>query len=219
MAPTYGYYHQSFAEPVLFGLLMIWSIAAVIGVLIGLTIWAFKSWSLYQITRRRGLENAWLSWVPMGRDWMIGSVSDQYQYLVHGKIRHLRKILLGCSIASFVSTAITVILTIVFVTGISVSGFMYSGYGYYWAMQGTGMALMMMLSLVLGIVAFVFRCICKYDLYRSCEPQNAVAYLVLGILFGILDPIFMWICRNKDLGMPPRKPEYTASAQQEKTFL
>ncbi len=202
-----------------YGVFLIWGIFISFVMLFGLVFWVLRSLAVYQIAKRRGLENAWLSWIPVGRDWMIGSISDQYQYLVHGKVRHQRKILLGFSIASFVLGLITVIMSLGIITGISVSGLMYGEFGYYMAMQGVGMSLMTVLFSVIAIVAFVFRCICKYDLYRSCEPQNAVAYLVLGILFGILDSIFLMICRNKDQGMPPRKPEYTGAAQQEKTYI
>ena len=70
------------------------------------------------------------------------------------------------------------------------------------------------------IAAYVLRCICKYDLYRSCEPSSAVLYLVLGILFSLCDAVFLWLCRNKDQGMPPRKPDHRAYQEQaDPTYL
>ena len=37
--------------------------------------------------------------------------------------------------------------------------------------------------------------------------RTVVLYLVLSIFFNITMPIFLFICRNKDEGMPPRKTE------------
>jgi hypothetical protein len=49
-----------------------------------------------------------------------------------------------------------------------------------------------------------------YDLFRSCDPDNSVVYLLVSILGGFviegLYSVFLLVCRNKDLGMPPRKP-------------
>jgi MATE family multidrug resistance protein len=57
----------------------------------------------------------------------------------------------------------------------------------------------------------VIRFMALFDLYASCDPENRVIFLVLSILIGISEPILLFICRNKDGGMPPRRPvpEYT----------
>ena len=45
-----------------------------------------------------------------------------------------------------------------------------------------------------------------YDVYASCDPQNAALYLVLSIFFRFLVPVFLFISRDMEKGMPPRKP-------------
>ena len=47
----------------------------------------------------------------------------------------------------------------------------------------------------------VFYYMALYDLYRSCDPDNAKVFLVLSILIGITIPIFMMICRKQDKGL------------------
>ena len=47
-----------------------------------------------------------------------------------------------------------------------------------------------------------------YDVYRSMDPNNAVLYLVLSILFRPTEPFFLFFNREKDLGMPPRKHRF-----------
>lgn len=50
---------------------------------------------------------------------------------------------------------------------------------------------------------------CIYDVFLSTEPMLATMRLTLSIVgaffgLGILRPIFLFSCREKDLGMPPR---------------
>ena len=35
--------------------------------------------AIYTVSRRRGLRNPWLAWVPVANVWLLGSLSDQYQ--------------------------------------------------------------------------------------------------------------------------------------------
>ena len=59
--------------------------------------------------------------------------------------------------------------------------------------------------LILIVLQVVCMAIAYYDLFASCEPENKALYLVLGLVFSITLPIFLFICRKKDLGMPARK--------------
>ena len=72
---------------------------------------------------------------------------------------------------------------------------------------GVVMLLSYLAVLVLAIVTAVFTYITLYDLYASCDPNNATTFLVLSIVFGIAMPFFIFFSRNKDLGMPPRREE------------
>ncbi len=202
-----------------YGLFLVWGIVLLIGLLIGVAFWVFRSLSVYQIAKRRGIRNAWLSWIPVGYQWIVGSISDQYQYLVHGKIHHRRKFLLGFSLAAWVGLVTSIVWLVVVTTNYMMQyAYYYSHWGYssfnYGDMASAiGLSVVLVLSVIVVIVDFIFQCICKYDLYRSCDQNNAVAYLVLGIVFVVLDPIFLWLCRNKDEGMPPRKPENQTFAE------
>ena len=69
-----------------------------------------------------------------------------------------------------------------------------------------------LLSLVMSAVAIaysVLELICTYRLFLSCDPQHAVTYLLICILSGLLlnlTPVFVFLCREKDLGMQPPPP-------------
>ncbi len=166
---------------------------------VSVAVYVFQSLSMYTIAKRRGIRNPWLSWIPVGSMWILGSISDQYQYVVKGRVRNRRKLLLGLMIAIIGLYFVMYLGMIAMILGIA---------GESGAIAGTGIAMILLPALawvVILILATVYQYIATYDLYRSCDPDNAVLYLVLSIFFSILMPIFFFICRKKDLGMPPRK--------------
>ena len=59
--------------------------------------------------------------------------------------------------------------------------------------------------LTMVVIATVYMYLCCYDLYNSCNPSNGVLFLVLSIIFSVTLPFFIFACRKKDLGMPPKK--------------
>lgn len=193
--------------------LVIYMAVILVSVLVGIAMYVLRSLSLYIIAKRRGLNHPWLAWIPVGTEWIIGSVSDQYKYVTQGKQQSRRKVLLVLTIAGMVLG--------VYAAGITVSRMLEviirldtMGNG---GEMSDAMALRLALSMlsglggglaagILGIVAYVFREMCMYDLFKSCDPKNVVLFLVLSIFFGFTEPFFLLACRNKDLGMPPRKP-------------
>lgn len=155
--------------------------------------YVLQSLGLYTIAERRGIRHSWLAWVPLGNLWMLGSISDQYQYLAKGKIKNRRKVMLGLSIG-------LVVVYLIWFVGLMMSAF-------------AGEEYVTVLLMVLGIIALftvaiiltVLQYMAYFDLYSSCQPSNAVLYLVLSIVFTVTMPFFVFFCRKKDYGMPPRK--------------
>ena len=181
--------------------------AVIIGMLVKLVAYVFRALPIYTIARRRGLSNPWLAWVPVGQDWILGSVSDQYQYLTRGRNRNKRKVLLILTLTAGILGAVSTawgfgsVLSYLEAYGAQLP---YVAPGEL-MLSMTGSVLMGVLSFGVGVAAYVFQQISMYDLYRSCDPKNAIPYLVFGILFRILEPVFLMILRSRDGGMPPRR--------------
>jgi hypothetical protein len=156
---------------------------------------------LYVVAKRRGIRNPWLSWIPIAEAWILGSLSDQYQYVKKGKIRNRRKVLLGLEIGTVVS------LLVILGSIISMAGSeFYAGAGDM--LLGASLATLLLgyfALFIVAVVAAVFLYIAYYDYFVSCEPNNAVLYLVLSILIPVTLPFFIFFSRKKDLGMPPKK--------------
>lgn len=156
----------------------------------GLISYVLHSLGLYTIARRRGIHNGWLAWLPFGNLWILGSISDQYQYLVKGKIKNRRKAMLWLSIP---------LIPVCFIWFVILMVSAFSGGGF-----------LLVIAVLIGLLTMavtltVVQYIAYYDLFASCSRENAVLFLVLGIFFPVTLPFFVFACRKKDLGMPPRK--------------
>ena len=69
---------------------VIFGIIVFVGLLVlalSVVMYVLSSLGMYRIAQRRGIRNPWLSWIPVGNMWILGCISDQYQYLVKGKWR------------------------------------------------------------------------------------------------------------------------------------
>ena len=187
---------------------------------LGIIVYILEAWALYTIAERRGIKKPWMTWIPVVNVWILGSISDQYQYVVKRQVKNKRKVLLGLSIAI---TAIIIFFLVFAIWGI-ISGLLMMG-----PPADTGMApieteafqdligVLLLIGLlvlpiwVVLIVYTVFFYMALCDVFRSCDPKNSTLYLVLSLVGNIVVSgaycIFLMLCKDKDLGMPPRKTE------------
>lgn len=176
------------------GILAIFLIFYVAYLAFAIACYIFRSLGLYAIAKRRGMYSPWLAWIPVGNLWILGSISDQYQYLAKGKVKKRRKVMLGLSVA-------TLLLSLP--VGI-ISGVM-TAMGESALLGGMLLVLSIIAMAALGITNVVFYYIALYDLYCSCAKSDGTLYLILSILFPVAEPFMVFACRNKDEGMPPRR--------------
>ncbi len=171
---------------------------------LGVISYVLQSVSMYTIAKRRGIRHPWLSWLPVGNMWILGSISDQYQFVAKGKVRNRRKVLVGLTAAMLL--LLLCVCVMIFASAIAEAAAMDAGE----MLLGASLAVALLgylTILVISVVAVVFQYIALYDLYASCDPNNAAMFLVLSIFFSITMPFFVFACRKKDRGMPPRKIE------------
>lgn len=171
--------------------------------MIRLALFVFRAVSLYRIARRRGIRNAWLAWVPVCSDWILGSVADQYQYVVKGKIRNRRLPLLLLTLAVLVLQAVVSAMGVG--SMLDIIRLMITGSGYPDVVRMALLVLTTMVHSGVAIALLVVRGFALYDFYSSCTGRYNVLFLVLGLVFRFLEPVFFFVCRNKEEGMPPRR--------------
>lgn len=175
--------------------------------LIGLALLVVRSFGLYVMAKRRGLRRPWLVWIPVAESWIIGSISDQYRYLVKGEYQSRRKILLGLAAANAL-LSISALIIVAATVGVVLPQAGNMSDGEMAEVLLSPVLAVLILSGVLGVLQlaqYVLRQMCMYDLYCSCDPGSAVLYLVLGILVSFLEPVFVVANRKKEEGMPPRR--------------
>ena len=176
---------------------------------VGIASYVMQSLSLYTIAKRRGIHHPWLAWIPVGSAWLLGSISDQYQAIAKKKPRCRRKVLLGLNLG-MLAVSFVMVITIA-ASAITEAAAMDASEMLFGASIAVFL-LMMLATLVLTFVTAIFMYIAYYDLYASCDPNDAALFLVLSILFSISMPVLLMISRKKDLGMPPRRRPEPAAA-------
>lgn len=155
---------------------------------------------MYRIAKRRGIHHAWLAWIPVGCNWLLGSISDHYQYVAKQKVKRRRKVLLTLSLVMV--GALMAFFGAVVAVAVS------AGAGMDDMRASLGIVLCAVMYLVmmgLGLAVTVISYIAYYDLFRSCKPGNAVLFLILGVIFNVTLPFFIFFISNSDEGMPARR--------------
>lgn len=147
---------------------------------------------MYRIAKRRGIHHAWLAWIPIGANWLLGSISDHYQYVVKQRIKSKRKVLLTLNIVLLI---MSILLNVSVVALVLAERFEISFLTGVFILPAIGLA----------IASTVFSYIAYYDLFQSCRPDYSVLFLVLGILFPVTLPFFVFACSGTDHGMPARR--------------
>ena len=185
-------------------------------VAVSIAAYVLTALALYTIAKRRGLKNPWMAWIPVADAWLLGSISDQFRYVVKREYKSKRKVLLVLRIISAVCGLVAMVLGTVAVVGL-IQGAIQSlpEQKLLAKIMGPLMGLLGLCVPMVGItIAYtIIRYMALYDIYNSLDPKNSVMYLVLGIIFGVTEPFFLFFNRNKDEGMPPRKQ--TAAPVQE----
>lgn len=186
----------------------VYGISSFTGVAAAITCYILWALGIYTVAKRRGIRNPWMAWVPVVRIWLLGCISDQYQYVVHGKVKSKRKILIGLTIAKFILGCAAFAATIgTIISGIG--GAMYDSEVFLATLiRGLlGVGGIGILLAIVSVTQAVIRFMALYDLYASSCPQYDVLFLLLNIFFSATTAFTIFFNRNRDEGMPPRREE------------
>lgn len=178
--------------------------------LLSIAAYVLTALALYTLAQRRGLNRPWLAWIPVVNCWLLGSLSDQYRYVVKGEIKSKRKVLLVLNILSTVIGMAMIGICVAMVIGLA--GDVVHGANEEAIIRTAMGSVIGILGLCLPLAGIaiayaVIRYMALYDVYRSMDPSNCVLFTILSILVSITEPFFLFFNRNKDLGMPPRRQE------------
>jgi hypothetical protein len=209
-------YEYGFEENI--GFLIFYLIYMLLIAALNIASYVLRSLGVYTIAKRRGIRRPWFAWVPVVDYYLLGCISDQYQYVVKGKTRNKRSVLLALAITQtvvIIGMFAAYILLMVNVVRTAAAGMSEELMMRTVAAPAIGILCISLVMMVLAIVTMVFRYMALYDLYTSCSPANNVLFLVLSIVFNVTEPFFIFFSRKKDGGMPPRKTDMPEEIVQE----
>ena len=209
-------YEYGFEENI--GFLIFYLIYMLLIAVLNIASYVLRSLGVYTSAKRRGIRRPWFAWVPVVDYYLLGCISDQYQYVVKGKTRNKRSVLLALAITQtvvIIGMFAAYILLMVNVVRTAAAGMSEELMMLTVAAPAIGILCISLVMMVLAIVTMVFRYMALYDLYTSCSPVNNVLFLVLSIVFNVTEPFFIFFSRKKDGGMPPRKTDMPEEIVQE----
>lgn len=180
-----------------------------------IAVYVVQSVGLYTLAKRRGLRYAWLAWLPVGNSWITGSLADDYRSR-KGKKHY--KLGLFTTIASVAVLALAALFVLCF-AGMYVWMFVCI---FFTESMGVSdlmpllilipYMLIMAITLLMSACSLAHTVLCyvsSYFIFESCVPEQKVLYLIIAIVVGYTFGIHtaalgvtVFLCRNKDLGMP-----------------
>lgn len=194
-------YSYGYGGGEMLGIILFYVIYLLVASGFAIALYVLRSLGVYTIAKRRGLHHAWFAWVPVADQYLLGCISDQYQYVVKDKNKSRRKILLVLDIVY------VVLLTVIVGSFVGIAFNAAVGYISESRMTSRMLGMLGLYLPLLGvwIAKLVFRYMALYDLYVSVDPKNSTMYIVLSVIFKVTEPFFLFFNRNKDDGMPPRR--------------
>ncbi len=181
----------------------VWAIVQtviIVCVVLSVVMYVFQALGIYSIAKRRGIEYAWMAWIPVVNYYMFGKVADEYNARVDGKKTSYAW---GLLIGSIVTLVLALVMIPMAFTAIFAPVF--------WV----GVAVVYFVLLAVSITMAVFQYIALYKIYKS-TTESCVVLLVLSILFSFIMPFVLFAVRNGEFpkrnegdgtpGLPPLQP-------------
>lgn len=157
-----------------------------------LAAYIFKALGMYTIAEQRRIDYPWLAWVPVANGWLLGCISDQYRYVTRGESRKLRTVLVVFPVIE----AVLAIAVFAAAAGSLIAG---------GEVINTATVIISILLSLVRLTHYMIEQAATFDLHRSCNPETAVLFLVLGLIVPGLRSVFLFANWEQELGMPPRK--------------
>ncbi len=172
---------------------------------IGIVMYLLQAFGLYNMGKSLGLQNPWLSFIPVANLYAFGKIAEQYIKADGRKSAKFSKILLTLYIILFV----ILIAFLVFMVAIIMMDAMSDPNvnAYFESEEFAATAVFtFVIPLLLGYFALlgvaialsIVEYIAMWRIFAIFDNDNATLYLVLSIFFSFLSPIFIFVLRNRE---------------------
>lgn len=167
--------------------------------------YVLSSISLFKVGKRRGVRLYGLAWVPVAKKWVLGELADAHDGR-SGMDHKWRHVLLWQAVIVFVCCAVCTAFYGWIISEILSNPVMDLDDLAYVILDGIGswsfvIRPAFILFSLLSTAFTVCNYICVYKFYESCRPRSTVLFLLIGLIFSVTFPFFMFACRDWDNGV------------------
>lgn len=140
-----------------------------VGLMLGAALFVLQAFGLYRIAQRKGIEHAWLAWIPFAQTYLYAEIIGEE--ITVGTLRIQQFPLIYVAI-TYGSALIAAILSAIPVIG--------------WA-----------LSLLLGPAIYAASIYVMYRFFKKFQIESAVVFTVISAIFSIAFPFLVFSLREK----------------------
>ncbi|MCP1102369.1 magnesium-transporting ATPase (P-type) [Aequitasia blattaphilus] len=203
--------YQTETDQVLITVLLIYLGVIFFALIIGLASYLFKSIGMYTMGKRKGIQNAWLAFIPYGRTYFLGELS--------GPIHLKRKTITNPGIWLILVPIISSVISSIFM-GLFYASFFAKMIGMTSALSnhaseeavlrslfgGPG-GFFMIMALILFVLASIFLTavqnvlivlINKQIYAQYTEDNMAIVHTILGLFIPLYTSIYFFVIRNNE---------------------
>ena len=149
--------------------------------------------ALMDLSKRRGIKNGWLAWIPVTTAYVVGQIADDHLEKTAGKKTVFGKLLLWGSVAI---NAVLAIYYVVYFGAFLLSLIPDLGQSLY--VIGLICSIAIYCVMLPASIAFsVFYYIAYYHLFAAFKPEKKILFLMLSIFVGI-PGICVFLCRKQE---------------------
>ncbi len=159
---------------------------------------------LYKMGKNLGLSNPWISFIPVANIYAFGRIAERYIKADGSRSARWSKILLILYIILIVLAFILVLVVVIgliaeMVSHPNVNAYFESERFAATALFSVVIPMLLLTFAILGVsIAYlVVKYIALWRLYALYDMETATLFLVLSIIFSFLEPIFIFILRNR----------------------
>lgn len=174
-----------------------------LGGLFSLAVFILLAYSVYEISKKAGFKNPWVSFIPVVSDFAMGRIAEKYVAPNGKKSAKMSVLLIAFKIASIIAAVLFAVFTVIALIRIGVN--LEQVIEKDSALDTDALTSLVpvfvsyLFVLGCGITHTVLYYISLYRTYSMLEHHNATLFLVLSIFFSFMSAIFMFILRNKPL--------------------
>ncbi|MBE7036381.1 MAG: hypothetical protein E7403_03705 [Ruminococcaceae bacterium] len=160
-------------------------------ILLTIAIYVLQSYALYKIAVKRKVSNPWISWIPLGSNWILGKIVESFEK-ENGTRKKWSSVLLTLSLAVIIACIVGLLFSFVF----ALSEMIFHTTLYFSAMAFVFFFfyLFILIATFAAQALYVLTNICLYRIFEMILPEKTFKYLLISLFVPLGAPICLLKC-------------------------